>query len=159
MQPKTQRSGFTLLYERVTNILYSDIGLSEAFSPESGGKQPNVIGFHGIWDTGATCSGITSKVVCKLNLQPIDQQSVSTAKGEHIANVYLINIYLPNRVAFSGVPVTDVSMTDADLLIGMDIINDGDFAATNFEGKTCMSFQNPSSRKIDFVKEIRQELG
>ena len=38
--------------------------------------------------------------------------------------------------------------------IGMDIINAGDFVITNVEGKTCMSFQIPSVRRIDFVKEI-----
>ena len=52
--------------------------------------------------------------------------------------------------------VTDGNILGTDVLIGMDIINTGDFAVTNVDGKTCMSFQMPSIRRIDFVKEIQR---
>lgn len=42
---------------------------------------------------------------------------------------------------------------DADILIGMDIITLGDFAVTNYEGVTKLSFRVPSQRHIDFVEE------
>ena len=34
----------------------------------------------------------------------------------------------------------------------MNIINLGDFAITNYQGETMMSFRIPSLQKIDFVK-------
>ena len=156
MHPTTPRSGFTLHYDRVTNILYSDIGIGEAFSPDSGDKPPDIIHFHGLGDTGATNSGITSKVASELNLQPIRKEPVQTASSIDKANIYLVNIYLSNHVAFSGMRVTHANILGADVIVGMDIINEGDFAVTNFEGKTCMHFQISSIREIDFVKEIER---
>ena len=44
-----------------------------------------------------------------------------------------------------------------DVLIGMDIITLGDFAITNFGGKTVMSYRYPSVCTIDFAKEDKQE--
>ena len=41
----------------------------------------------------------------------------------------------------------------ADVLIGMDIINEGDFAVTNLNGRTKFSFRVPSQADIDFVRE------
>jgi hypothetical protein len=41
------------------------------------------------------------------------------------------------------------------VLIGMNIINKGDFAITNFQGKTTMSFRIPSKQKIDFVEGLK----
>ena len=89
-----------------------------------------------------------------LNLEPVDEQTVQTANGERDAQVYLVNIYLPNTVAFSGMRVTDGDILGTDVLIGMDIITAGDFAVTNVDSKTCMSYQLPSNRKIDFVEQI-----
>jgi hypothetical protein len=39
------------------------------------------------------------------------------------------------------------------MLIGMDVINYGDFAISNYNGKTTFSFRMPSLMKIDFCKE------
>ena len=155
MQPNTRRYGLTQLSNGAARVLSSKVGLSEACSPESGDPQPNIIFFNGVWDTGASGSVISRRVVSTLNLQPIDEQKSQTANGEYLANVYLVNIYLPNKVVFSGMRVTDGDIFGTDVLIGMDIVNAGDFVITNVEGKTCMSFQIPSVRRIDFVKEIK----
>ena len=85
MQPKTPRFGFTLQSDGVARVLSSTVGLSEAFSPESGDPTPDVIAFDGVWDTGASGSVITPQVVSALNLQPIDEQKVQTANGERLA--------------------------------------------------------------------------
>lgn len=37
----------------------------------------------------------------------------------------------------------------------MDIISRGDFAVTNFAGKTTFSFRVPSIQRIDFVEETK----
>ena len=44
-------------------------------------------------------------------------------------------------------------LKDTDVLIGMDIINRGDFAVTNQNRKTKFSFRFPSIGDIDFVEE------
>jgi hypothetical protein len=70
---------------------------------------------------------------------------------------FLVNVRLPNGIAFSGIQVTKGNLgDDIDVLIGMDIITAGDFAITNADGKTCMSFRIPSLKKIDYAEEQRQ---
>ncbi len=83
--------------------------------------------------------------------------NVAHVDGLSRAETYLVNIYLPNNVAFSGVRVTKGTLTGgASMLIGMDIINTGDFAVTNFNGITKFSFRVPSIEHIDFVEESKK---
>ncbi len=63
------------------------------------------------------------------------------------------NLRLPNQVVVMGIPVARGSFGDADVLIGMDVITKGDFAVSNWDGKTSFSFRVPSLGEIDFVKE------
>lgn len=106
-----------------------------------------------IWDTGATGTAITSKVVKALGLIPTGQSRVSTAAGVVLQNTYSINVMLPNNLTVEGVVVTEVpALSDGcEALIGMDIITLGDLSVTNHNGVTCMSFRVPSSHEIDFV--------
>lgn len=45
------------------------------------------------------------------------------------------------------------------MLIGMDIINLGDFALTHKNGGTVFSFQIPSTHEYDFVRQIELGVG
>ena len=55
---------------------------------------------------------------------------------------------------FRGLPVNLGRLSgEAEVLIGMDIINRGDFAVTNRDGRTKFSFRIPSQADIDFVAE------
>ncbi|MBF0518396.1 MAG: SEC-C domain-containing protein [Nitrospirae bacterium] len=47
-------------------------------------------------------------------------------------------------------------MSGFDILIGMDIICQGDFAVTYKEGNTVLSFRTPPLKEIDFVQEINR---
>ena len=66
-------------------------------------------------------------------------------------DVYLVNIGLPNRVLVQDVRVSRLGFTGGDVLIGMDIINTGDFAITHPNGETKFTFQFPPQADIDFV--------
>lgn len=145
--------GFTQDHQNLVTTLISQVGICEAFDPRSSLPHPTVKLFNGIWDTGATNTAITKKVVEKCNLQPITKVIVNTASGECKSNVYLINIMLPNRVAIPNVRVSQCELPtsrDVDILIGMDIIVRGDFAITNFNGNNTLSFRIPSIERIDF---------
>jgi hypothetical protein len=108
-------------------------------------------GFLAQWDTGATCSAITERVVQKLCLQPVSRAMISTPSGKRDCNQYYVNVCLPNRVRVQNVLVTEGLMVSCDILIGMDIIGLGDFAVSNFNGETSFSFRMPSVGIIDFV--------
>jgi len=107
-----------------------------------------------IWDTGATATMITKKVADECGLKPISLTQVHTAGGTRNANVYLVSVGLPNRVMIPNVRVTEgILIGESDILIGMDIISQGDFAVTNYMGLTAFSFRLPSAELIDFVKQ------
>ena len=110
-----------------------------------------------LWDTGATCSCVSTDVVKRLNLTPISKMDISTPSGEKEVGVYLIDIILPNNVELYDVQVCDseIGSQGLDFLIGMNIISMGDFSITNYNGETTFSFRTPPSEHIDFVKDIK----
>ncbi len=88
----------------------------------------------------------------KIGLPIIDMTQVSTANGIKKSPVYKIDLILPNQILAPAVRVTEASIVGSDMLIGMDIINLGDFAISNFQGKTWFTFRIPSMEDIDFLK-------
>ena len=113
-----------------------------------------------IWDTGATASVITEKIVNALGLKPTGMSNVITANGPTVQSTYIVDIVLPNNLQVRDVTVTGAPgfSSDCDVLIGMDIISLGDFSITNFEGNTCLSFRFPSCHKIDYVASPHQGI-
>jgi hypothetical protein len=45
---------------------------------------------------------------------------------------------------------SEIGNQGIDVLIGMDIISLGDFAISNFDGKTQFSFRIPSQRHVEY---------
>ena len=156
--------GFRALPIRGTGplpALISDCDASAAFDPRvtPQGTPAQYHAFKAIWDTGATASVITQAVVNACGLKPTGMVLVHGVHGPEHAETFLANIGLPNGVAFPNVRVTKGKIVGVDILIGMDIINTGDFAITNVGKKTVFSFRIPSIRTIDYVKEANQQLG
>lgn len=107
-----------------------------------------------LWDTGASKSCISKKIVDYLHLIPVGKTSISTANGISDVNTYFVNVGLPNGVMIPNVLVSCADLGDnLDALIGMDIISYGDFSITNFNGRTTFSFRIPSIEEIDFTNK------
>ena len=126
-----------------------------AFDPavlQTGIDYPPFTEFNALWDTGATGTVISEKVVQALGLKSTGKEIVYHANGRSKVDTYSINILLPNNVDFRALKVTEGVLNNIDVLIGMDIISKGDFAVTTSQGKTKFSFQIPSTHKIDFAK-------
>ena len=81
-----------------------------------------------------------------------------TAAGPIECETFLVDVGLPNQVTVQGVEVSnpEIDGADFDVLIGMDILNLGDFAISNFEGKTTFTFRIPSIKRTDYVDEIEK---
>jgi hypothetical protein len=108
-----------------------------------------------LWDTGASGACISKSLAERLDLRSVEMCDVSGISGIHSAQVYLIDIILPNNVIVKQVRATeflDNGMFNA--IIGMDIITLGDFAISNKDGNTMLSFRIPSVEAIDFTQEI-----
>ena len=144
---------FTSRYKSLSRVLMTEVGIAPTFDPAGAPaeKPAEYVRFKAIWDTGATASVITQKIVDALKLVPTGMTQVHHAHGKTMAEVYLVNVGLPNRVAFSGVRVTKGDLASCDVLIGMDIISQGDFAVSNHQGKTTFSFRIPSVEETDYV--------
>lgn len=156
--PYQSPKSFTVFSTGISNVLTCSVGISKPFKSDQDYSINNHSPinykkyFTAIWDTGATRSVISSKVVQECGLSPTGMAKVFTANGEMVANVYRLSVFLPNKIVFPYVAVTEGKIADTeDVLIGMDIINSGDFAVTNFDGQTVFSFRIPSCGMIDFT--------
>lgn len=137
-------------------MLRVNCGVSLPYDPTSGGTPPQVSKFSAILDTGASASVIDEQVVATCRLSPTGMRKVQTATELSDAETYLVNIRLPNNVVFYNVKVTKGKLgADTGLLIGMDIISQGDFTVTNKNGITICSYRYPSETHIDFVEKER----
>lgn len=155
-QPPKSAS-FTAEADGRLGVLTTPVHIFIAFRPGTD-PEPESESYTAIWDTGATHSVINQTVVKDLGLAPIAITEVYHAQGKKTdANVYLVNIGLPNGVGFPNIRVTEGDLHGADVLIGMDIIGRGDFAVSNYQGRTCFSYRYPSLKKIDFNKELAQQ--
>jgi len=154
---KPPLAAFTVNYHRISHILSSQIYIAEPFDPKDLTVKQNWLEYVCIWDTGATGSVISPKVVSDLKLLPTGKTICNTAGGQVEQNTFLVNIKLPNNVKFQAVRVTEAPIIGSDALIGMDIISKGDLAVTNKNGITIMSYQWPSGDEIDFVAEINRK--
>jgi hypothetical protein len=104
-----------------------------------------------VWDTGATLSAMSPKIVQDLSLSPIDQCYIGGINGEKQSDVVIVSVILPNGMLLTGRRFFVSNIPGADIIIGMDIISMGDFVITNARGKTMFSFVIPTlNNKISF---------
>lgn len=143
---------FTVRAEKILRAIGTEARISFGFNPTlPPNPTPPLRSFQAVWDTGATNTAISQRVVDDCGLKPIGFTFVNTAGGVCRTEVYIINIFLPNQVGFPEITVTKGDLGPTDVLIGMDVICKGDFALTNKNGKSVFSFRYPSSEVIDFV--------
>jgi hypothetical protein len=109
-----------------------------------------------LWDTGASGSCISGGLAKRLGLKPVDMCSVNGVNGTHKSAVYLLDILLPSDVSIVQVRVSEFVDNGAfEIIIGMDIITLGDFAISNKDNTTTVSFRTPpDNTPIDFVKQL-----
>ena len=148
---------FTKRMDLFSRVLETTCHVSPHWHPNSSEQPPPQNEYVALWDTGATGSAISEKVVRECNLKSIGPAQARTANDLIVTSRHLVNIHLPNNVVFVELPVTLLKLGDVDVLIGMDIISMGDFAVTNLDGAMTLSFRMPSQVTIDFVAE--QESG
>ena len=145
-------SAFTTKYHQKVNILVTPVKVVPR-------GQDDEMGFscQAIWDTGAEISVIEQSVIDELGLKPDPTEetiTMVTPSGMRTATPYRVDIVLPNGVRKIAQRVLDcVSLSDGQMLIGMDIISSGDLAVTNENNNTVLSFRIPSVQTIDYVAQ------
>ena len=143
---------FTVRCNAISRVLRTQhVGISN--TRVLAGEQPKIRGYSAIWDTGATHTGITTRVVRECGLIPTSVVEVTGVHGTQRTNAYLIDVYLPNKVVVQEVAAVESPALagDDDVLIGMDIISLGDLAVSNFQDRTTFTFRMPSLAECDFT--------
>ena len=143
-RPKAFTSyGFGLL-----NVLKNEVEISAVGEASQTKKK-----FTTVWDTGATATVITERVVRECGLLQTGITWIVGVNGEREkAATYLVDVWLPHGVRVRNVKVALMKLTsNEDVLIGMDIIALGDFAVSSYQGRTSFSFRTPSIKRIDFL--------
>ena len=144
---------FTLKENMVVDRLETPVLLDSRIRDCNIAVDPNKK-WRGVWDTGAKTSSVHKRIVNELGLYAVNDWTMQTANGIAIVTTYFVDITLPNNVMVSNILVSASDLGDeTDVLIGMDIISQGDFSISNVNGSTTFSFRIPSVKEIDYVKE------
>ena len=134
-------------YGVLQGVYWTDIGFGQP------GRQSQGMEFiKGLWDTGCSITSISKRVADKLALPVVGKVNSNTAGGIIECDRHIVNAYLPNRVCITNLIIMSNPKLTVDCLIGTDIISQGDFSVSNYEGKTIVSFRMPSHADIDYVQ-------
>lgn len=113
-----------------------------------------IVKVNALWDTGSNRTYISNSLADKLQLQSEGVKTTITSGGEINSNLYNITLHLNNFMSYSVcVASYPNTVSNADIVIGMDIIGQGDFAITNMNGRTVFSFRAPSQEEIRFSED------
>ena len=151
-QKKQTVHALTHSHQGLANSIITPVEITNVFTEQKTQTK-------GIWDTGATASVVTKSTAAALGLLPVTRTMVRGVHGNKEVNVYYVNITLNNKNITLNTQVTECDELSPDnsvgMLIGMNVITMGDFAVTNYQGNTTMSFRVPSLQKIDFVSGMK----
>ena len=153
------QGAFTYVTRGIASVLITPVFIWAAYDPQGEGES-TFREYSAIWDTGATKTMVTQQVAEDCGLIPTAQSRVRGVFGAKKVNGYLVNIALPtqhlNRPQ-ENVAIHNLSVLEApaltgghNVLIGMDVIGKGDFAISNYRGRTMFTFRIPSQGDIDF---------
>ena len=144
-------NAFSKEYSIPASDLNTDI---EVFPVSSATPEQGTV-VYAIWDTGASQTVITHRLMVKLNLVPIETELVHGINSKQTVDVVAISIKLPNGLLIPDVRVFVCDIpSPIDMLIGMDIIQRGDFHISNATGRTLFSFVIPPlPERIDLAQK------
>ena len=155
---------FTLKSKARLLSLKTDVLVSQPIIGEDVTRtdDPRYVKATALWDTGATVSCISRTLAEKMKLVVSGRANASHAKGSSVSDIFVIDIVLPNNIRIPLIDALEIENVDGkfDIIIGMNIISQGDFAITNADNTTTFSFRLPSVKTIDYVeegKELKQQ--
>jgi len=132
-------NAFVKKYPSLAFDLHTDI---EVFPVSSVSHQGTTA--YAIWDTGASQTVITHRLMSQLHLIPIETKLVHGVNSKQLVDVVAISIKLPNGYLIPDIRVFVCDIpSPIDILIGMDIIHLGDLHISNTGGHTLFSFVIP----------------
>lgn len=148
---------FTNKSTGIVRILSTDVAIAIPGTIRKNTAKAKI--YKAVWDTGATSTCITPKVVKEIGLKPSGKTHINGADGKikKAVATYKIDMILTQKTLVQGINAAElVNLKSCDILIGMDVITLGDFSITNEKRKTIFSFRTPSIKDVDFVEEFNK---
>jgi len=105
---------------------------------------------NAIWDTGTAKTTISTFVVEKLNLTEIGKKKLGGIDTIVDASIHKIDFAISDSIIFKDIEIVSSNFQSQyiDVLIGMDIITQGDFHITHLvNGEIRFDFVYPSETK------------
>ena len=69
---------------------------------------------------------------------------------EQNMSTYYVDLIVPGEMIFKTLEVTEGELEYVDVLIGMDVISQGDFSISNGNNETVVAFRSPAGEPIKF---------
>jgi hypothetical protein len=130
-------------FDCVTRMIITEVTVRRA--TVSGGvydTAPVDIPIRALWDTGAYMSVISATLAGKLAISSPDTSLLFGIGGVVRSKLYDISVTLPNKVIFPIIRAAEWGGHQLyDMLIGMDIISQGEFFLSSVSGKTVFTFK------------------
>lgn len=115
------------------------VGIPDVINPIMDSKS---VTCHGLIDTGAMVSAVSKRVAEYMQLPVTGSQEVVTANGHtDVVDTHVINIGMGGDVRFPMIQVSCIDMDDEDLIIGMDLLSQGDLVISNSDNHTIFMFK------------------
>ena len=141
---------FTRRYHNIVNVLKDSVIIENTESKQ------NIALNNAIWDTGASGSSININIADQIGLKPISYTYIQTANGICNVPIFIINVIFNDTLQINDLRVTGANLVDTDMLLGMDIIMQGQFTISNVN-HTTISFITPSDSEVDYVELVNQK--
>ena len=105
-------------------------------------------------DTGANRSCISTRLASACRLDYTELANMRSAQGLITVPIYDVDISLPGGIEFFDIEILEfIGGSDFDVIIGMDILSQGDIALTNANGEMLFSMRVPPAQNhVDFTK-------
>ena len=141
---KSFRCGF----DGISKQIITDVEISDIHNN-------NKIKVEALWDTGSNVTIIRNDVAGRLGIKPVGSGYMDTISDKKVASdVYKINLFLTYHIEILKIKVVTGEPKSCDMLIGMDIISQGDFAISNHNGKTTFIFRIPSMGEFSYEPTV-----
>lgn len=96
----------------------------------------------GLWDTGATKTGVAQRIASRLNLLPTEKkEEISTANDTISVDKAFLEIKIPSTNTYKHMEVNIVPNQPSPVVIGLDIICLGHFEIKHTEQGVRMTFK------------------
>ena len=105
---------------------------------------------NALWDTGASISAITPRLVKDLCLIPAGTVSIRGVTGSKDVEFVLVTIELPFGILRNNLKMAICDFSDdIGIILGMDIITLGDFKLLHGNDRTIFSFTSPPKNTLE----------